>query len=141
MKYKKTLIFCLILCCALTVLAQAPADDPLDRAKRITACILALVDNIGPYVGLAFALMGGITYVSSMDDTEKMTMGKKFVIFGIVGIVLIKALVGIATIAPFSITPSMCPTYAGGPPSTSTPPASSYLIFPPNPSTLIPPHP
>jgi hypothetical protein len=144
MKHKKAIIILLMFSLAIPVLAVTTSTtllDPIIKAKNITACLLKLADDIGPYIGFAFALMGGLTYVSSFDSNQQRMMGKKFVIFGVIGIILIKVLVAIAAGAPFNITVGMClTTPAGGPPVGPAAP-SAHLTSPPTPTTLMPAHP
>jgi hypothetical protein len=92
--------------CAATV--EALKGDPLVDGKKITACILKLTDDVVPFVAFAFILLGAIVYISAAEDTKQRILGRKYAEMGIVGIVCVKALVGIAALPFFGITPGLC---------------------------------
>jgi hypothetical protein len=105
---QKSLSAALTLLLLLSAAASALTGDPIKDGKKITACILRLIDLIAPPICLAFMLIGGITFISATDDQKQRIMGKKYCMMGLAGIICIKALVGIAAMAPFDVTVAMC---------------------------------
>jgi hypothetical protein len=96
----------------LTVFLSSGVDaltgEPLTDMYSFTACLMKLVDSIVPVVTLLFLLAGGITYISAAEDRKQRQMGKKYMMMGIIGIVCVKILEGIAAMPPFNLTMGLC---------------------------------
>lgn len=90
-------------------------SDPIASARRIVACILLLTEDAAPYIGLLFIIMGAFTYISAAEDSKQRILGKKFIVMGILGMVLVSSLVLIAASPPFDIPTSLCDITISGP--------------------------
>jgi glucan phosphoethanolaminetransferase (alkaline phosphatase superfamily) len=119
-----TIILLAIIILALTTTQALSLDDPVANAKRITACILKLVEAIAPYMMLALIIIGGITYLTAVEDTKQRIMGKKYLTFGIIGMICVQILILIAAMNPFGITTGLCVLPPGGVPNPLSPHSS-----------------
>ncbi|MFH1055547.1 MAG: hypothetical protein V1744_05590 [Candidatus Altiarchaeota archaeon] len=106
MRYKTTILLLTLLLIATT--AEALTGDPIKDGKRITACILKLVNDTAPYMTLLMLIIGGITYLASEEDTQQRLVGKNFMMIGVVGLILVTGLVAVAAMDPFNITLGTC---------------------------------
>ncbi len=140
---KKTTIVSFFLLIFLSALVYATTSaivsDPVESARRITACILKITKDASPYIAFALLLIGGVTYISAVEDSKQRILGKKFGIMGIVGLLMVQALVLIAASPPFNIPTALCVISGGG----GTPPGPPggggiTLIAPPNGGTIGP---
>ncbi|MFH1403375.1 MAG: hypothetical protein ABIH11_03815 [Candidatus Altiarchaeota archaeon] len=83
-------------------------DAPRKNVLHLAGCLLGLLQSIYPYIMLAFIMYGSAMYVSSGSDQQQRIMGKKYVVFAIVGAICILALLSIAQGPPFGVTPKKC---------------------------------
>ena len=132
MNHKKTAIILLL---TLITTAYALSDDPLFNAKRITACLLKLMQDISPYMMFALLLIGGVTYITAAEDSKQRILGKKFLSFAIIGVICVYSLLLIAAQPPFSIAPNMCVELPPG--STLPPPIPPRYLIEPDPDSTI----
>jgi|GEM_PF-6639077 len=103
-----------------------PADEPtkegdfgtIDRAKRVVACILKVVEDVYPYIVLAMFVMGGMQYIAAGDDNQARLQGKQFLIIAVVGGICVVALIAFAE--SLEIETSLCRGYSVPVEPTST---------------------
>jgi len=84
------------------------SDDPVQDAKRITACFLVILDSVVVYPALAWFIIGGLTYITAAEDRKQTSKGKRYMIEAIAGVACAKALIAIAALTPFGIKLTMC---------------------------------
>jgi len=104
----KTYTTSLILILTVASVFALNTADPLANAKRVVACLLMLAKDISPYILLSFLLIGGIIYILAADDRKQRLLGKKYMVMGVIGFILIWALILIAAQPPFYIPLRIC---------------------------------
>jgi len=89
-----------------TTITRPPS--PMAKAKKVTACLMNIVDQVVNFVGLAALLIAGITYITAAGDNQQQHMAKRYVQMAITGILFVKIVVAIITKAPFNLTADCC---------------------------------
>jgi hypothetical protein len=129
-----------ILLSAATTTIQEGDYGTATRAKYSVACILKMVEGIYPIVVLAMVVIGGIEYLSAAGDNQKRVMGKKYIIMGLVGGMIVVSLLYVSCDVGFGAGNTICPSDCraigaaggggggpGGAPAMVSPPSSTIL--------------
>ncbi|MBD3260483.1 MAG: hypothetical protein GF334_02180 [Candidatus Altiarchaeales archaeon] len=68
----------------------------LDKARRVAACMLYLLNKVVPYVALVLFIFAAVQYLAAADDVQMRLLGKKKAMIAIAGLLSILAFILIA---------------------------------------------
>ncbi|MFH0862678.1 MAG: C1 family peptidase [Candidatus Altiarchaeota archaeon] len=118
---------------------SALTGNPVTDSRHVVACLMKLVDQVAPLITFAFFIVGGITYITAVEDRKQRLLAKKYLMMGLTGIICVKIVVAVAGMTPFNLFIGDCPN--GPAPPSTTLPFTPTTISPPttSPPTTSPP--
>jgi hypothetical protein len=107
-KTLKTLFLALLVLSMIYSMAAATGPDPVKAGKKITACLMKIVNEVVPLITLSFIIIGGLTHITSAESKKQRIQARRFIIMGVGGFLFVKIIIAVAGMAPFDLNVSMC---------------------------------
>jgi len=128
-RIKGLLVLLILTLLSISVFSSDPTEEgdygTVGTAIRSIACLLKIVEDVYLLVTLAMVLMGAFKYVSAGEDKKTRLLGRKFIILGMVGAMLVYMLIYVSCEMGFGtdsqgnkliICPDNCTESSLGPP-------------------------